>query len=118
MATVKPFEGRMERWQKRLAFDFKKSWWWILLVGPMLAFLWSLVMGRVVGGANRFIDAHVNLSSLKPLVLSLWGSQWVHPVTVGVGTFLLAVLGLVIHAYLETRRSSVTSATTSREVTD
>lgn len=108
MPTTEAFETRLERWKKRLEFDFKKKGWWILLCGPVVGFLWSLVMDRVIGATNRFIDAHVGLVSIKPVILSMWVSPWVRPITVGFLLFLLGIFVLVVHAYIETRPSNST----------
>jgi len=97
------FTDRMERWRRRFMFDFRKSWWWVLLVGPVCGFLWLLVMDRVISATNRYIDQHVSLASIRPAVLSLWGSPFIHPIMVGFAIFLAAILSLLGHAYIETR---------------
>jgi len=72
--------------------------------GPLVGFIWALIMDRVIGATNRYLDAHA-LLWIKPVVASIWGSPLIHPVVVGFILFLLAVFGLVIHAYVESRDS-------------
>jgi len=101
MANFESFSDRLERWKSRFVSDFRKRWWWVI-VGPLVGFIWALIMDRVIGATNRYLDAHA-LLWIKPVVASIWGSPLIHPVVVGFILFLLAVFGLVIHAYVESR---------------
>ena len=60
-------------------------------------------MTRVNHAVNQYIDAHASLSPLKPVVLYLRTSPWLHPVSVGVLILVGCLLALIIHAYWETR---------------
>ena len=63
-------------------------------------------MHRVLASTNKYIDDHVSLAFLKPAIVSLARSPLIEPVFVGLITFLLAVFGLIVHAYYETRSKS------------
>jgi hypothetical protein len=106
MAKADEFLERLQSWRKRFEFDFKKSWWWVLLIGPIVGFGWDLIMHRVLYSTNKYIDDHVSLAFLKPAMMSLVGSPLIGPVFVGFLVFLLAVFGLVVLAYYETRHRS------------
>jgi hypothetical protein len=104
MESFELFADRLESWKQRFVFDFKKRWWWIVVLGPVSGFVWALIMDRVIGRTNRYIDEHVSLASIKPVFLYVWSSPLLHPVVVGIGVFLLTILVLVVHAYIETRK--------------
>jgi hypothetical protein len=102
------FKSRMHDWKVRLEEDVKKRWWWPL-VGYPLIFLGELMKDRVIGGTNRFIDAHASLAWFRPVIL-VWQRGTIATVFyLGSGFAILVVLGLVIHAYAETRPPKRTS---------
>jgi len=107
MPKADEFSDRLERWKGKLEFDFKKSWWWVLLVGPVVGFGWDLAKHRVLASTNEYIDDHVRLAFLKSASTRVDQSPLIAPVFVGLLAFLLAVFGLIVHAYYETRPKSI-----------
>jgi hypothetical protein len=96
------FRSRVHDWKIRLEEDIKKRWWWPF-VGVPVTVVWELVKDRVVGGTNRFIDAHVSFSFLRPVVTFWQVGRITSAVYLCAGFAVFVILGLTVHAYFETR---------------
>jgi hypothetical protein len=93
---------RLRSWAEQIAHDLRKRWWWPF-IGVPLAFIWELVKDRVLTATNNFIDSHANLDWLKPLALLLQNRGFVPALLLTLTFALLIILGLIVHAYFETR---------------
>jgi hypothetical protein len=84
---------RLLAWLHRSVENAKNKWaiWLLLLVG-------SLIEDRVVGGINRYLDAHASSLGMNVIqvVVSFPGGL------IGMA-FVGVLLVLIVHAYLETR---------------
>jgi hypothetical protein len=92
------FTERVHLWKEEAQRKLWKYWW-----GPVVLFVAGLFEHRLYELCNRFIDAHSNLSSLKPLLLILPSGAIVRPIALAFCLLLLGILALVAHAYWETR---------------
>jgi len=100
---------RLRNWAEQVGRDIRKRWWWPFL-GIPVTFIWELGKDRVLTATNHFIDAHANLDWLKPLALLLQNHGFVPAVLLAFTFAFLVLLGLVVHAYFETRPSKHTAA--------
>jgi hypothetical protein len=85
---------RLSQWVARIADKAKRRWWiWFLLA------VWELVKHRIFARANAYIDLHTgSITVILGFVVS-------HLESVIVVGFLLGIIVLIFHAYLETRPS-------------
>jgi hypothetical protein len=100
MASV-TFRERLDNWKEGVLGDLRKRWWWVLIASPILAFVTLLVEDRVVGAANKYIDAHISVASI-----SGYAPYPVRFVVLGLCFAAALLLVLVCHAYIETRGGS------------
>jgi len=82
--------------------DLRKHRWgpFVLL---LIAAIYALLEHRVLAATNNFIDSHVSLSGLKPIILAFGSSPFLHPIVVLAELFFGAILVLLAHAYWTTR---------------
>ena len=101
---------RFDKWKQALGSDLRKRWWWVFIVGPVIGFVGSLLMHRLVGATNKYIDTHLSLSALKPIV-GMASAVKVVPAIGWAGICAGAILlVLVVHAYFDTRPRARTEA--------
>jgi hypothetical protein len=110
MASV-TFSGRLTSWKEEVLSDLRKRWWWVLIASPALAFLWLLIQGRVVGAANKYIDAHISIANITGYAS--------YPVRFLVTAFVFAsilIMGLICHAYIETRKPALSGVSGDADI--
>jgi hypothetical protein len=95
---------RLQIWKEGSERELKKKWY-LWPIGFAVDLLWH----RICGGTNDFLDSHgaTMLTTLTSRIPS-------DPVTLSVITALLIVLGLLIHAYYDTRKRSDAQVDESR----
>jgi hypothetical protein len=91
------FTEKVHLWKEEIQHKLWKYWW-----GPVVLFVAGLFEHRLYELCNRFIDAHSNLSSLKPLLPILASGAVLQPIALAFCLFLLGIFALVAHAYWET----------------
>jgi hypothetical protein len=99
------FLSRLNSWRSRTIEEFRKKWWLFpLYIGGQI--IHELVKDRLVGGSNRFIDAHSGgiLGFVKPILIYFVGN----PLATLSAVCITTVTLLVVHAYFETRTVSQT----------
>jgi hypothetical protein len=90
---------RLRAWWRRSRYEFRRRWylWFFTLI-------LFLAKDRIAGGMNSYIDAHSNW-----LAIAFRGVTAVMahtPEGIVLYVFSIVVLGLVVHAYIETRPAS------------
>jgi len=101
---------RLGNWGTRARKDIRRNWWVFFLV-VLLHFGQELLKERLEHGTNEFIDTHARgwLITIKPELLYLLE----RPITSTVILSTLVILGLITHAYFETRRPLSVPRTTT-----
>ncbi len=99
------FKDKIERWREQIIGDFRKKWWWVLIVAPLIFVVLGLLYDRAFGAANKYIDEHT-LPTIKPWLSAIWKAP--RPSSLAVWAFvgfLAALLVLCVHAYFESRQN-------------
>jgi hypothetical protein len=99
------FKDKIERWTEQIIGDFRKKWWWVLIVSPLIFVVLGLLYDRAFGAANKYIDEHT-LPTIKPWLSAIWKAP--RPSSLAVWAFvgfLVALLVLCVHAYFESRQN-------------
>jgi hypothetical protein len=99
-AMDESFVERVQRWKHKTKGDLQRHWW-----GLVLLFLAGMVEHRFFESANRFIDDHVHLADLKPLLQVLASTALIRPIILALGLFLVGLFVILVHAYWATRNA-------------
>ena len=93
-----PTRARLKEWLTNSAERLKK-WWWTVFLALLTWLPRGLFEDRIFGGVNGYIDQHSGqlLRTVRDVVS--FGPFFFYPLV----TALLVVLGLVVHAYIDTR---------------
>lgn len=92
-----PVYVRLREWRAGFTKNLRK-WWWTMLLALVTWLPRGLLEDRFFGGLNGYFDRH---SSQFVRAVVSFGPFFFYPLV----TALLVVLGLVIHAYMSTRRA-------------
>jgi hypothetical protein len=89
---------RLINFWEEIKRDLRKRWYWVFIAVPITV-VYVLLQDRIVGAANRYIDAHV--LAVINIPSGIWG--------LAVGAVLSIVLltfVLLIHAYIASVRTN------------
>jgi hypothetical protein len=112
MQSETTFSERVRAWADRFMSRLRKHWWWLFAIGPTLAFVWALIVARILTSVNTYIDAHMSVSFLKSLLSIVLKVRSVSPILVILAGVVIPFVIMFILAFWETRpsRSDLTVA--------
>ncbi|MGD1212452.1 MAG: hypothetical protein ABR973_13980 [Candidatus Acidiferrales bacterium] len=100
------FLERMRTWKDAAVADARKRWWGLPVL-IVAGFLWNMIFARMIDKANHFVDTHATPTAIQPILAFLGGigppSSFWRGALWSLIFCVLALLVLVVHAYLETR---------------
>jgi hypothetical protein len=94
------FAERIYLWRETIESELRKRWW-----GLIVLFLIGLCEHRFNESANRFIDAHIRLGSLRPLLALFAPVATIPAIALAIILFLLGLFFLLAHAYINALRT-------------